>query len=130
MSSGVVPLGKIVYMCDDVVQDPLTGNLTVVSVFNAIHPPDGETYPYRLLQMCVFAQFAGGLGPTEFQVKVLDAATGVEVFGSPSYRVNFPGGQMVVTIRMLDCPFPQPGTYLAQLFCQNTFVDDRRLTAQ
>jgi hypothetical protein len=68
MASALVPLGKIVYVCDDVVQDALSGKLTVIGAFNALRP-------------------------------------------------------------LLDCPFPAPGTYLVQLFCDRSFIDDRRLTA-
>jgi Family of unknown function (DUF6941) len=87
--------------------------------------------PFLLGQLCAFAQLAGGLGPSTVEVKVVDAATGTEVFGSPTHQVNFPGGTAVVTVlfRLLDCPFPHPGTYLVQLFCEGTFIDDRRLTA-
>jgi len=103
----------------------------VIGAFDAVRPPDGVPYPFDLDHLCVFAQFAGGLGPGSVQVKVLDASTGDEVFGSPAYQVNFPGGQRILTlvIRLLNCPFQQPGTYFVQLFCQGTFVDDRLLTA-
>jgi hypothetical protein len=130
MSGGVTPLGKIVYVCDDVIQDPANGKLHVLGAFDAIRLPDGAGYPYLLGQMCVFAQMAGGRGSTVIEAKVIDAATGDTLFGSPVYRVNFPGGHTIVTllIRLLDCPFPAAGTYVVQLFCQGAFVDDRRLT--
>ena len=130
MSSGVVPLGKIVYVCDDVLRDAVN-KTHVIGAFDAVRPPDGANYPFDLDHLCVFAQFAGGLGHGVVQVKVVEAASGDEVFGSPVYQVNFPGGQQILTlvIRILDCPFPQPGAYLVQLFCQGAFVDDRLLTA-
>jgi hypothetical protein len=126
-----MPLGKIVYVCNDVVVDQGTGMLDILGAFNALRPPDGANYPFHLDHLCVFAQLAGGLGPTIIEAKVVDASTGDEVFGSPSYTVNFPGGNVVVTIliRLLDCPFPGPGTYLVQLFCHGHFIDDRRFTA-
>jgi hypothetical protein len=130
MSSGVAPLGKIVYVCDDVLQDPASGKFHVLGAFTAVRPPEGAAYPYLLRQLCVFAQLAGGLGPCSVQARVVDAATGNEVFGSPPHQVTFPGGTTVVTVlfRLQDCPFPGPGVYLVQLFCQGTFLDDRRLT--
>jgi len=132
MSSGVMPLGKIVYVCDDVLQDQVSGKLHVLGTFTSVHPPDGVTYPFRLGQLCVFAQLAGGLGTAAIEVKVIDAANGNEVFGSAPHQVNFPGGHAIATvlIRLLDCPFPAPGTYLVQLLCQGTFIDDRRLIAR
>lgn len=130
MSGGVSPLGKIVYVCDDVVQDPVTRKLDIQGACTALEPPAGVGYPYTLHQLCVFAQLTGGRGQAVLEVKVVDAATGEEVFGSPSYQIQFPGGQSLTTvlIRMQECPFRRRGVYLVQLFCQRVFVDDRRLT--
>ncbi|MGL4553597.1 MAG: DUF6941 family protein [Gemmataceae bacterium] len=130
MSGSVTPLGKIVYVCDDVLQDPVVGKFHILGAFNFVRiPPDGS-FPYRLDRLCVFAQLAGGLGTSLVEVKVIEAAAGSELFGSPAYRVTFRGGNSVtsVLIRMLNCPFPGPGTYLVQLYCQGEFLDDRRLT--
>ena len=126
----VKPLGKIVYVCDDVFHDPANGKMNVVGAFDAIRvPPEGE-YAFVLDRLCVLAQFAGGRGEIPFRAVIVDASTGDEVFGSPTYSVTMPGGHVVVTllIRLEDCPFPNPGTYLVQLFADGEFVDDRRLT--
>src|SRR5436309_105505 len=116
MASALVPLGKIVYVCDDVVQDTVSGKLTVIGAFNTLRPPVGQGYPYHLGRLCVFAQLAGGHGPATVEVKVVDASTGNEVLGSPAHTGNFPGGHVIVTIliRLLDCAFPAPGIYLVQ----------------
>ena len=42
----VAPLGKIVYVCDDVLSDPANSKIHVVGAFNAIRPIEG-IYPYR-----------------------------------------------------------------------------------
>lgn len=131
MATAIEPLGKIVYVCDDVLQDPGSGKLHVLGAFTAVRPPEGAAYPFVLRQLCVFAQLAGGRGNCSVQARVVDAETGHEVFGSPPHEVAFPGGTTVVTalFRLLECPFPAPGTYLVQLYCQGTFLDDRRLIA-
>jgi hypothetical protein len=102
----------------------------VLGAFDAVTVPAGAGFPYALQRMCVFAQFAGGRGTFAFRVAVVDASTGDEVFGSPPHAVNLPGGHAIVTtlFRLVDCPFPSPGTYVVQLFCSGVFVDDRRLT--
>jgi hypothetical protein len=127
-----MPLGKIVYVCDDVLEDPGSRKLHVIGACDTITIPPGANFPYRLGQLCVFAQFAGGLGVGPVEVRAVDAATGDEVFASRVHQVTFGGGHSVLTvlIRMLDCPFPQPGIYLVQLHCLGTFVDDRRLTVR
>ena len=130
MAGELMPLGKIVYVCDDVVQDSGTRKLDLRGAFTALGPPEGESYPFVQSWMCVFAQLAGGRGSSLIEVKVVDASTGVAVFGSPAYQVQFPGGQRLTTvlIRMLDCLFAKQVVYLVQLFCQGVFIDDRRLT--
>jgi hypothetical protein len=130
MAGSVKPLGKIVYVCDDVLRDPASGKTHVVGAFDTVRVPLGADYPFVLDHLCVFAQFAGGRGAIAFRVTVVDASTGDEVFGSSMHSVTMPSGHGVVTllIRLEDCSFPDPGTYLIQLFADGDFVDDRRLT--
>lgn len=130
MSSGVPPLGKIVYVCDDVIEDPVSRKLNIHGAFDAARLPQWTEYPFTLPKMCVLAQVAGGRGTATFRAVVVAASTGNEIFGSPTYSFPMPGGHAIVTvlIRMLNCSFPHAGAYLVQLFCNDLFVDDRRLT--
>ena len=86
--------------------------MDVVGAFDAIRIPPEADYPFVLDHLCVFAQFAGGRGAIAFRAVVVDASTGDEVFGSPTYSVTMPGGHVVLTllIRLEDCSFPDPGT--------------------
>ena len=112
MSSGVKPLGKIVYVYDDVLHDPSNGKMHVLGAFDTIRVPR-EDYPYVHERLCVLAQFAGGLVTINFRVMIVDASTGDELFGSRTHSVTMPGGRTIVTllIRLEDCLFPDPGTY-------------------
>ena len=102
----------------------------VLGAFDTIRVPREEDYPYVLERLCVLAQFAGGLGKITFRVIIVDASTGDEIFGSRTHSVTMPGGRTIVTllIRLEDCLFPDPGTYLVQLYTGDDFVDDRPLT--
>jgi hypothetical protein len=119
-----------VFVYDEVVSDPSSRKLHLVGVFDSVRILPGATFPYPLKRMCVLAQFAGGLGRISFHVAVVDASTGNDIFGSPGYTISMPGGTTITTvlIRMRDCPFPHPGTYLVQLVSGTAFVDDRRIT--
>jgi hypothetical protein len=105
-ASDVMPLGKIVHVCDDVVLDQGTGKLNVLGAFNALRPPDGVTYPFHLDHLCVFAQLAGGIGPAIVEVKVVDASTGDEVFGSPAYSYSSEGAIRSVKTAISSQVFP------------------------
>ena len=129
MADGVIPLGKIVYVCDEIERNPTSGNITVIGSFTSIRMESGATYPLYRDKICVFAQLTGGYGPATIQAKVVDASTGEEVFTSRLYALRLPGGNIYVTVllRLLHCPFPHAGVYFVQLFCRDVFIDDRRL---
>ena len=129
MAAGVIPLGKIVYVCDDIVQDLSTGKITILGSFTSIRMGPETTYPLRRDKICVFAQLTGGYGPATIQARVVDASTGDDTFTSQVYPLHLPGGNIYITvlIRILNCPFRHPGVYFVQLYCRDVFIVDRRL---
>jgi hypothetical protein len=48
MSNGVVPIGKILYVCDDVLQDATSNKLHVLGAFDAVRIPADAAFPYSL----------------------------------------------------------------------------------
>src|SRR5262245_28678087 len=77
MSSGIGPIGKIVYVCDDVVSDPTSHKFHIIGAFSSLRLPAGEGFPYQHGRLCVFAQLAGGRGQMAFRAAVVDAVTGM-----------------------------------------------------
>ena len=56
----VNPTGKIVYVCDEVLQDPTSGEFGFLGIFDDVLPSSASGYPFRLGRMCVAAQLVGG----------------------------------------------------------------------
>ncbi len=124
----VNPTGKVVYLCDEVLQDPVSGKFNYLGIFDDV-VPGSAGYPFRLGRLCVAAQLVGGSGPVQAHVEVVEAATQNLVRDAGPFTVNFPTRHQVVTVcfRILDVVFPGPGVYFVELCSQGAFLDDRLL---
>ncbi len=127
MAAAVLPVGKIVYVCDDVLEDPASGKTHVLGIFNAVRTAGLSAFPYRLRQLCVFAQLTGGTGQLPARVDVVNGKTQEVVFRSQRALLNFPGKRIEVAVCfcILGGRFPEPGVYFVELYCGNRFIDDR-----
>jgi hypothetical protein len=125
----VNPTGKIVYVCDEVLQDPASGKLSFLGIFDDVVVPSAVGYPFRLGRMCVAAQLVGGSGPAPVHVEVVEGATQNLLRGAGPFTVNFPNRHQVVTVclRLLNVVFPTTGVYFVELYSQGVFLDDRTL---
>jgi hypothetical protein len=122
------PTGKVVYVCDDVLQDPASGKFSFLGIFDDVVPPPAAGYPFRLGRMCVLAQLVGGSGSVPVRVEVVEGTTQNLVRAAGPFTVNFPNRHQVVTVclRLLNVIFPAPGVYFVELY-SHAFLDDRTL---
>jgi hypothetical protein len=125
----VNPTGKIVYVCDEVLQDPTSGKFNFLGIFDDVSPSPGVGYPFRLSRMCVAAQLVGGSGQVPIHIELVDGTTQNIVRGAGPFLVSFPNRYHVVTVsvRILNVIFPSPGVYFVELYSQGAFQDDRLL---
>jgi hypothetical protein len=125
----VNPTGKVVYLCDEVLQDAGSGKFNFLGIFDDVVPDPAAGYPYGLGRMCVAAQFVGASGAVPIRVEVVEATTQNLIRGVGPFSVNFPTRHQVVTVcfRILNMVFPAPGVYFVELYSQGTFLDDRML---
>ncbi|HYT94244.1 MAG TPA: hypothetical protein VEL76_36345 [Gemmataceae bacterium] len=123
--SPILPVAKGVYLCDYVIGYE-NGKTDLYGLFNAIRP---QKYPHTQGRFCVFAQLVNGLGQISFHIDVRNASRDELVHTTQTHQLSFPDRntlvQMVLTIE--QCPFPQPGIYLVELFCDNKWVSDTSL---
>lgn len=126
------PIGKIIYVCDEVLEDPTSGKVSFLGIFNDVVPPPAVGYPFRLGRMCVAARLVGGSGSVPVRVEVVEAATQSFVRAAGPFTVHFPSRRQVVTvcIRILDVIFPTAGEYFVELYSLGAFLDDRLLRLQ
>jgi hypothetical protein len=125
--SSVNPAGKVVYVCDEVLQDQASGKYNFLGIFDDVVPSSTGGYPFRLGRICVAAQLAGGFGQIPLGVEVVEGSTQNLIRRAGPFFVQFPTRHQVVTvcIRLRDVVFPAPGVYFVELFSQGTFLDDR-----
>lgn len=129
MTISLLPVVKSVYLCDDVVQDAENRKINLLGIFNSLRPRQGPGYPYHLREFCVFAQMVGGIGEAPARVEIVSAQRDEVVYAFPTQHVHFADRHTVVSVcfRIRNCPFPAAGVYFVELFCNNSFVDDRAL---
>jgi hypothetical protein len=125
----VNPTGKIVYVCDEVLQDPTSGKFNFLGIFDDVLPSAAAGYPFQLGRMCVAAQLVGGSGQVPIHIEVVDGTTQNLVRGAGPFLVSFPSRHQVVTvcIRVLNLVFPNPGLYFVEIYSHGAFLDDRLL---
>lgn len=121
----IIPFAKALYLCD--------GHLgfanqktDLVGIFNSIRPP---AYPHRQKQAVVFAQLIGGLGQIPFFLEVTFPQNGQLIHTTNIHVLSFPRRDKLIqlALTMRGCVFPQPGTYLVELFCAGHWVADTNI---
>jgi hypothetical protein len=127
MPMALLPVGKILHVCDDVVADPTSHKLSILNLWELVRVPVGASFPYTLGRICVVALMSDGQGEARFRAEVVRADTGTTIRRSPDYTVHFTDRQRsaLVVIRLKDVLFPGAGVYLVELYCEGVFVDDR-----
>ena len=76
MTPTVLPVAKAVFLCDDALEDRANRKLHLLGLFNAVRLQEGEGYPFRLGQLCVFAQLIGGAGEVAAHLDRVDPPAG------------------------------------------------------
>jgi hypothetical protein len=127
MAGLLLPILKGVYVCDDVVGNPVGGKPMVVNLWDTRWVPATETFPVRAAKVCVFAWIRGGRGRLTFQVHIVSARTGEVIGSTPPHELNMtqPNRSLYAKFMIEDFPFPEPGRYFVELFCDGEFLDDQ-----
>ena len=116
MSNIVLPVAKQIYICDDVVRDPVSGK---VSIFNLWETVRVMSFPQILDKLCVFAQFRSGLGDIPFRVEIVQAGTEELIHEPFEFVLSFEDRSVRHDVRCLlrSVVFPTAGTYFAVMRC-------------
>jgi hypothetical protein len=123
----VKPIAKRVYICDDLVFDPVSGKVSLLNVWDAIRVPSEVEFPYVLDRIGVFVWWRDGSGKVSTRVEVVQASSGRVIRKTKNCSVNFEGRSTSIYGRytIQNCRFPDPGYYHIEVFCENEFVDDQ-----
>jgi hypothetical protein len=121
----ILPSAKAVYVCDFHVGYS-NGKIDLYGQFEAIRP---KSYPHHKGSFTCVVQLVGGLGDVPFHIDIRRAADGVLVDCSDTQTLRFPNRETLLKVArvMNGCVFDQPGVYLVELYCDNTWVADTTL---
>jgi hypothetical protein len=124
-SVSILPVAKTLYLCDGHIGFS-NQKTDLMGIFNSIRP---ARYPYVHKQFVIFAQLISGLGQVPFFLDLRYAATGQTIYTSKAQLLYFAHRQKLVQLAYTvhGCLFPQPGTYLVELFCNGQWVADTTL---
>jgi hypothetical protein len=117
----VVPVAQALYLCEEI--DVEGGALNLYALFNAIR---ASGFPHTQESFCVFAQLSGGLGEIPAHFDVVRARDDRVVYVSETQRLRFDRRSQLIRLSVTfeGVTFDEPGVYLVQLFCDNTWVAD------
>lgn len=126
MADEIVPVSRALYLCDfhTGYQD---SRVDLYGIFNALRP---AVYPHTRPQFVAFAQLTGGLGDVPFFLDIRREGEDVGIHTTPVRTMRFPNRTVVyqLAVAIEGVRFPEPGIYVVDLFCHNTWVCDSTIT--
>src|SRR5438132_6804038 len=126
MADKIVPVSRSLFLYDFHVgyQD---GKVDLYGVFNAARP---AVYPFTKPRFVVFAQLIGGLGDVPFFIDIRWEGADEGIHTTVVHTLRFPDRttlmQLALTVEKIR--FPEPGVYVVDLFCHNTWMCDTTVT--
>lgn len=122
----IIPTTKSVFLCDGYTAVQ-AGKVTLHGLFHTIRPAVG--YPHLKDEFCVYVEMSGGLGRFPFWVDIRSAKTGRLAHYTDVRELFFPNRDTIlqVVVRIQGCRFDEPGRYIVNLICNNTWVNDTAL---
>lgn len=121
MAGAIIPSAKAIYLCEEV--DVEGGMTNLYALFNAIRP---KHYPHTQGSFVCFAQLIGGLGNVPFYIDIRRADDERLIRNTDVRLLHFPDRtfQRQIVVNVEGCMFEEPGVYLVELYCDNTWVAD------
>jgi hypothetical protein len=106
MADRVLPSVRLLLPCDTANFDLSDEKWVLKNPWGTVFLPPGAKFPFRVAEMCVYAQFTGGLGTFDLAVELLrlsDEDSKRLVGTGAATRIEFPGGEPLLT---RDLAFP------------------------
>jgi hypothetical protein len=122
------PLVVGLHLCEDVVADTATRNVSLIRVFTGLGV---DAFPCVSRPICAFTTLTAGLGEAPFRLEVsrpqgplddivVHAVEGTLHFESPVQTVH-------LVVRLTNCPLPAAGDYLFTLWVDGVLIAQRSL---
>ena len=117
----IVPVAKTLFICEEI--DVEWGMTNLYGLLNALRP---TVYPHDQDTLCVVVQLSQGLGEMPVHYDVQRARDQRVIHTSRPRRIRFESRTHLIQLvtRFEKLKFEEPGIYLLELFCDNTWVGD------
>jgi hypothetical protein len=122
------PIALGLTLCEKVIVEERTRNLTLVSTFTKLF---ADEFPFPPERFAFAAVLTGGQGEGTVDLVITQLETDEETY-SLQRQLRFPGrlGEVQVVFHLRDCSFPAPGTYDATLFVDGDPVARRKFSIE
>lgn len=123
--ASIVPVARAIYLCDYHVGYS-NGKVDLYGLFKAIQ---ADCYPHEADSFVCFAQLIGGLGDVSVHIDIRSASDRNVIACTNVRTLSFPDRESLVHLAwtLPPCTFAQPGLYLIELYCNNTWITDTTL---
>jgi hypothetical protein len=124
MSDKPAPIGLAIVICDQIIEDKLTGKKSLIGIFNQI---GAQNFPCRHPQVCVFVSLTEGRGQCVARLRIVHDESN-HVVAEVNGQIQFPDVHTVVELNfnLVGLTFPDPGVYSIEFYCDDSLVLERR----
>jgi hypothetical protein len=124
MSDQPTPSGLAIVVCDQIIEDKLTGKKSLIGIFNQIGT---QNFPCRHPQVCVFVSLTEGRGQCAARLRIIHDESN-HIVAEVNGTIEFSDVHVVVELNfnLVGLVFPQPGTYSIEFYCDDALVLERR----
>ena len=124
MTDKSAPTGMAIVICDQIIEDKLTGKKSLIGIFFQIAT---QNFPCRHPQVCVFVSLTEGRGQCAARLRIVHDESD-HVVGEVNGNIQFPDVHTVVELNfnLVGLVFPDPGLYSIEFYCDDALVLERR----
>jgi len=118
------PTGLAIVICDQIIEDKLTGKKSLIGIFNQIGT---SNFPCRHPQLCVFVSMTEGRGQCAARLRIVHDQS-EHVVAEVNGNIQFPDVHVVVELNfnLVGLAFPEPGMYSIEFYCDEALILERR----
>ncbi|MCP4591797.1 MAG: hypothetical protein GY842_13740 [bacterium] len=113
-------------VCDQIITDRVTGKVSLIGMFSAIHTP---RFPVVHPQISVYVALTDGRGKTPLTIRIVDANEARKPLVDGKGIVEFKDPRMIANLALQfhGLRFPEAGQYRVQIWCGSALLREARL---
>ena len=113
-------------VCDQIITDRVTGKVSLIGMFSAIHSP---RFPVAHPQLCVHVALTDGRGKTPITIRIVDANEARQPLVEGKGTVEFKDPRMIANLALQfhGLRFPEAGQYRVQIWSGSSLLREARL---